>query len=75
MIQVWKIPEGTDINIMRSLKGGEGSYLNPIQDIDGNWIVSEEEYNALEFQWLKSEYSDILNAMVKIDFKPVPGVE
>lgn len=28
-------------------------YFNPIQDINDNWIVSEEEINQSDLQWLK----------------------
>ena len=27
--------------------------FNPIQDINDNWIISEEEINQSEIQWLK----------------------
>lgn len=28
-------------------------YFNPIQDINDNWIVSQEEINQSDLQWLK----------------------
>lgn len=35
-------------------------YFNPIQDINNNWIISEEEINQSNLEWLKklslSEY-------------------
>jgi hypothetical protein len=35
-------------------------YFNPIQDINDNWIISEQEINQSSLQWLKdlplSEY-------------------
>ncbi len=71
MIQVYKIPLGTDIEGMRLLVGKEGSYLNPIQDIDGNWIVSQEEYNAYEFQYLKTEFPDVVAGFELIEYKPI----
>lgn len=42
------------------------SYFNPIQDADGNWIVSMEEINGCdvsEFMWVKS--------LPLIEFKPI----
>lgn len=30
-----------------------GSYFNPIQDADGNWIISIEEVSQSEINWLK----------------------
>jgi hypothetical protein len=28
-------------------------YFNPIQDINDNWIISEQEINQSSLQWLK----------------------
>jgi len=30
------------------------SYFNPIQDIDDNWIISEEEVNQTNVEWVKN---------------------
>lgn len=73
MIKVWKFPAGLNIDNIRLLKGTDGiSYLNPIQDLNGNWVVSEEEYNCPEFQYLKTQYSAIYSQMVQIDLEPKP---
>lgn len=35
----------------------EDSFFNPLQDLDDNWIISEEEINFctnVEFQWVKN---------------------
>ena len=39
-----------------SLKGVEvitGSYFNPIQDKNGNWIISLEEVDQCSIEWVK----------------------
>jgi hypothetical protein len=39
-----------------SLKGVEfvaGNYFNPIQDADGNWIISIEEVAQTNIKWVK----------------------
>jgi hypothetical protein len=39
-----------------SLKGVEfipDNYFNPIQDADGNWIISIEEVNQCSIEWVK----------------------
>lgn len=73
MIKVWKFPAGINIDNVRLLKGTDGiSYLNPIQDNLGNWVVSEEEYNCPEFQYLKTQYSAIYSQMELIDYVPIP---
>lgn len=38
------------------------SYFNPIQDADGNWIISQEEVDQCSFKWVK--------ALPKIEFNP-----
>jgi hypothetical protein len=40
-----------------SLKGVEfvpDNYFNPIQDAEGNWIISSEEVNSTTIEWVKS---------------------
>lgn len=72
-MKVWKFPAGINIDNVRLLKGTDGiSYLNPIQDLNGNWVVSEEEYNCLEFQYLKTQYSLIYSQMELIDYVAIP---
>lgn len=72
MVQVYQLPIGIDLNIMRALTGAEGSKLNPIEDVHGNWVISVEEYNAGEFQYLINQYPEVYAAMVLIDYEPMP---
>jgi len=49
-----------------SLKGVEfvpDNYFNPIQDAEGNWIISIEEVNQCSIDWVKS--------LPLIDYKPI----
>jgi hypothetical protein len=39
------------------------SYFNPIQDADGNWIISQEEVNQCSIKWVKT--------LPLIEFKPI----
>jgi hypothetical protein len=39
-------------------------YFNPIQDSDNNWIISIEEIQATNIQWLKE--------LPLIEYKPKP---
>jgi hypothetical protein len=41
------------------------SYFNPIQDEDNNWIISIEETQATDIQWVKE--------LTLIEFKPKPS--
>ena len=41
------------------------SYFNPIQDEDNNWIISIEEIQSTDIQWVKE--------LPLIDFKPKPS--
>jgi hypothetical protein len=50
-----------------SLRGVEfvvGNYFNPIQDADGAWIISVEEVEQSNIQWVKQlpliEYKQII---------------
>lgn len=43
------------------------SYFNPIQDADGNWIISTQEVDFCDnpnFQWIKT--------LPLIPYKPIP---
>ena len=47
----------------------EDSYFNPIQDIEDNWIISEEEISQCtnkEFEWIKD--------LPQIQFNPKPNI-
>ena len=71
--KVYKIPiDKVSAPDLRSLTGKLGSKLNPIQDIDNNWIISQEEWGADEFQYLKQEYLEIAESFILIDYKPRP---
>ena len=73
MKKVWKFPSGVNIDNVKKLKGEDGiSFLNPIQDLNGNWVVSDEEYNMPQFQWLKIQYETIYNQLELIDYVPIP---
>jgi hypothetical protein len=49
-----------------SLRGVEvvaGNYFNPLQDADGNWIISVEEVEKCTIQWVKE--------LPLIEYKPI----
>jgi len=69
MTLMWKFPDGINIDDVRMLQGTEGGRLNPVQDIDGNWVVSDEEYCMQEFQYLKKDYPQIWANMQRIEYK------
>ena len=41
--------------------------FNPIQDADGNWIISKEEVNQTTIEWVKElpqiEYNPIISSL------------
>lgn len=55
---------------LRTMHGAYGTFLNPILDINDNWIVSVEEWKGEEFQYLKDNYAEIANAFVQVDTEP-----
>ena len=72
MIQVFKIPP-EDVDFMRTVIGSFGSTLNMVVvDILGNTIIGQEEYNASEFDYYKTEYPTEIGRFVLIDYEPIP---
>jgi hypothetical protein len=72
IVKLWKLPPLIDIEGMRKLKGNEGTFLNPVQDINGDWFVSQEEYDSIEFQYLKTDFTDWVTQFVLSDYiKPI----
>jgi hypothetical protein len=50
-----------------SLKGVEfmpDNYFNPIQDINGNWIITEQEVSQCSIEWVKD--------LPQIEYEPIP---
>lgn len=44
-------------NIISDKEYSDGCFFNPVQDANGNWVVSAEEINQCEkkeFSWLKN---------------------
>ena len=41
------------VEILSNLTYNDGVKFNPIQDLNDNWIVSEDEINQSNLQWLK----------------------
>ena len=39
------------------------NFFNPIQDADGNWIITEEEVSQTSIEWVKE--------LPKIDYNPI----
>lgn len=71
---VYKLPEGLTTDELKQFKGMEGSLLNPIEDAEGNLIISIEEWNADEFQYLKTDYPDIAGQFTAIEYKPKENI-
>jgi hypothetical protein len=64
MMQVAILTE-TQKNQLIGQQYAPDSYFNPIQDKDGNWIISIEETQATDIQWVKN--------LPLIEFKPKPS--
>lgn len=59
------------IDALRGLVGSMGSRLNPIQDINGDWFVSQEEWDSPEFEQFKIDNPAILAQFEDAEFTPV----
>jgi hypothetical protein len=69
MIQVGLLTEHQK-NTIEGMHYKVGHYFNPIQDADGNWVVSMEEINGCNiaaFAWVKS--------LPLIEYKPIEITE
>lgn len=77
MIQMWKLPVGVDIDFIKTLVGSDGrSRLYPVTDINGDWFLSNEECISPVFLELKSQYQEIVDQMVLVDFiEPARTIE
>ena len=53
---VYKLTDGQK-NMIEKRKFGPSSYFNPVQDCDGNWVISEIEVTNCvneNYQWVKN---------------------
>jgi hypothetical protein len=50
-------------DLIRGVQFAPDSYFNPIQDADGNWIISLEEIQRCSLEWVKE--------LPLIEFKPI----
>ena len=71
-MKVYKVPTGITIEELEKLVGNQGSTLLPMLDANGNIIISVEEWNAQEFQFIKELYADKIGQFEIIDYSPVP---
>ena len=52
MIQVGLLTEQQKDQLVEQLYAPD-SYFNPIQDINDNWVISTEEIEATDIEWVK----------------------
>ncbi len=52
MIQVALLTE-KQADQLKGVEIVDGNYFNPIKDINGNWIISLEEVNQCDIDWVK----------------------
>ena len=70
MTHVYKVPGTITAEQLKGLTGSEGSRLNPIEDAEGNLILSQEEWDATEFQQYKSQYEELIGGFELIEYRP-----
>lgn len=69
---MYKLPDNITPERLKEFKGLEGTLFNPIEDADGNWVVSDEEWGSHEFQYLKAKYPNIAALFTQIAYNPKP---
>ena len=68
-MKVYKLTFGQKTSL-ENVKFFDGMYFNPIQDADGNWIISESEISQCDvpsLSWVKT--------LDQIDYNPVIYIE
>jgi len=66
MIQVGLLTELQKDDLVGQLYAPD-SYFNPIQDINDDWIISQEEMEQCNIEWVED--------LPLIDFEPKPPIE
>jgi len=67
-MKMYKVPtELISPEELEQIQGTEGTYLAPKQDANDNWVVSVEEWEGTEFQYLKEKYPDIAAGFEQIE--------
>lgn len=64
---------GESVNLLdalRGIRGHMGSRLNPVQDINGDWFVSQEEWDNPEFDEFKQRNQSVLAQFEDAEFIP-----
>ena len=56
---------------LKNFIGTLGTVLNPIQDLDGDFVVSMEEWNSEEFAYLKVDFPELAALFTEKEFKPI----
>ena len=64
----YKVPiELVSPEVLRGICGSEQTYLNPVLDVNDDWVVSKEEWDYDEFKIIKLNYPEIAAAFVEVD--------
>jgi hypothetical protein len=72
---MYKLPDNITREELLQFQGLEGTLLNPVEDADGNWVVSDEEWNSHEFAYLKEQYPDLAALFTQIPYNPKPPLK
>jgi hypothetical protein len=62
MIQVYQLTQEQSDQLI-GVEFIPDNLFNPIQDIDGNWIITEEEVSQSTIDWVKE--------LPKIEYRPI----
>lgn len=71
MIQMYKVPAAVTREDLMQFVGAQGSILNPILDANGNLVVSVEEWEMEEFQFIKELHPELAAQFELIDYEPI----
>lgn len=67
-MKVYKLPKEL-VSELREIKGSQGSRINPIEDANGNYVISSEEIESEEFDLSRYEFEVIEFEPKKVNFR------
>ena len=71
---VYKL-KSQDVDKVKGAQFATDCYFNPIQDVDGNWVISIEELEQIsnpDFMFLTLKNNGEYVNVTPIEYKPVP---
>lgn len=70
MIEVYKVPDTVNVEVLKSLEGSKGTRVNVLEDADGNDVILVSDANNPEFREIKNMLKLGMHDFQVIEYKP-----